>query len=151
MSLSLIKDCSDIWFRLFDHRPFLNGEIKQFTKDYEESRGDREVVKLFEILEWTTDVRDEQIDKIVTNSNKLDKINTLLEIALQNSNTVLENESSYSVDRALSSKRAMRKLEWEKFMCDVDSKYTKIEETFRGKERELSQFYKDLEQKLHVE
>lgn len=36
-------------------------------------------------------------------------------------------------------------------MCDIDSKYTKIEETFRGKELELSEFYRDLESKLHVE
>lgn len=150
MSSSIIKDSADIWFRLFDHRPFLSGEINQFLKNHEDSKVDRKISKLFEVLEWSTDVRDVVISKSLASSDKLEKTNTLLEIAIQNSNTVVENESSYCVDRALEAKRAARKLEWDKFMHEIDSRYTKIEETFRSKEQELSEFYKDLEQKFHV-
>ncbi|BES92355.1 Endoplasmic reticulum-based factor for assembly of V-ATPase [Nesidiocoris tenuis] len=149
MSSAVFKACSDIWFRLFDHRPFLSGEIKQFVKDFEESRGDQEVARLFDALEWATDVRDSQVDHALGSLPNLEKINTLLDIANQNCNTVLEHEQDYSVDRALEAKRAARKSEWEKFSFEVDQKYTKIEETFRSKELELTEFYRDLESKLH--
>ena len=32
----------DLYERLFNHRPFLQGEIKHFVKEFEEKRGDRE-------------------------------------------------------------------------------------------------------------
>ncbi|CAB0014408.1 unnamed protein product [Nesidiocoris tenuis] len=94
-----ISACSDIWFRLFDHRPFLSGEIKQFVKDFEESRGDQEVARLFDALEWATDVRDSQVDHALGSLPNLEKINTLLDIANQNCNTVLEHEQDYSVNK----------------------------------------------------
>lgn len=31
----LFSDVGEIWFRLFDHRPFISGEIKFFLKEFE--------------------------------------------------------------------------------------------------------------------
>jgi hypothetical protein len=35
ITLSSFSDVGEIWTRLFDHRPFLSGEIKFFLKEFE--------------------------------------------------------------------------------------------------------------------
>ncbi|XP_073992034.1 biogenesis of lysosome-related organelles complex 1 subunit 5 isoform X2 [Rhodnius prolixus] len=150
MSVPIIKDCGEIWNRLFDHRPFLNGEIKVFLKEFEESRGDREISRLFEIHELVTDFRDTQIPKTCEKENTLNKLNVLLDISLQNCAIVNENKEKYSQNQTLEAKRALRKTEWENFMKDIRCKYSNIDKTFKEKEDELKEFYDDLEKKLHV-
>lgn len=150
MSLAIIKDCGDIWNRLFDHRPFLSGEIKYFIKEFEENRNDREVERLVEAAEWLSDIRDTQIPKASTSLPELNKVNTLLDIALQTSNTILENEDSFDVDQTLEAKRAFRKTEWESFSNDLKEKYANINKTFNEKEIDLVKFYEDLDQKLYI-
>lgn len=150
MSFSVIKDCGDIWNRLFDHRPFLSGEIKYFIKEFEESRGDREVKRLYDITQWQSDIRNSQIPQASESLAELNKVNTLLGIALQTSNTILENEEHFDVDSALQKKRELRKLEWEKFSNDLKEKYSKIDSTFSEKEEELLKFYEELEKKLYI-
>ena len=41
----------DIYERLFNHRPFVQGEVKHFVKEFEEKKGDKEVNELFEIVQ----------------------------------------------------------------------------------------------------
>lgn len=150
MSFSVIKDCGDIWNRLFDHRPFLSGEIKYFIKEFEENRSDREVKRLFDVADWLSDIKESQIPKASSSLPELNKINTLLGIALQTSNTILENEENFNVDTSLQARRAFRKSEWESFNNDLKEKYSKIDHTFTEKEEDLINFYQDLEKKLYI-
>lgn len=50
----------------------------------------------------------------------------------------------------LEAKREFRKAEWESFVVDMEEKYKKVDETFSEKEKELVDFYTDLERKLHI-
>ena len=54
----------DLYERLLNHRPFLQGEIKHFVKEFEEKRGDREVESVFKILETVTELNSGEIDKV---------------------------------------------------------------------------------------
>lgn len=148
---TIIKDCGEIWNRLFDHRPFLSGEIKFFVDEFEEKRKDREVTQLFEILERVTEIRDTQIDKVKTlTANNLPALQKNLDSALAACDQILDNQDKYDCDTLLEAKREFRKAEWEAFVVDMEAKYKKVDETFAEKEKELNDFYTDLERKLHI-
>ena len=57
-------DIFDAYGRLFNHRPFVQGEIRHSVKEFEEKRSDREVENVFKILEQVTELRDCEIDKV---------------------------------------------------------------------------------------
>ena len=44
----------DIYGRLFNHRPFVQGEVRHFVREIETKKGDREVNDTFEILQVGT-------------------------------------------------------------------------------------------------
>ncbi|XP_075237297.1 biogenesis of lysosome-related organelles complex 1 subunit 5-like isoform X2 [Lycorma delicatula] len=147
---TVVKDCGEIWSRLFDHRPFLSGEIKFFLQEFEEKRSDREVQRLFEILEKVSEVRDSKIDRIKSATNSLPDLQTQIDLAVSRCETIIQNQNKYNSDLALEAKREIRKAEWEAFLIDIDEKYKKVDLTFGEKEKELREFYKDLERKLHI-
>lgn len=145
-----MKDCGEIWTRLFDHRPFLNGEIKLFLKEFEEKRSDREVQRLFEILEKVSEIRDSKIDRLKNATESLADLQTQLDSAVNKCNSIISYQVNYNSDLALEAKREIRKAEWEAFIVDMDEKYKKVDLTFEEKEKELREFYSDLERKLHI-
>ncbi|XP_067010970.1 biogenesis of lysosome-related organelles complex 1 subunit 5 [Anabrus simplex] len=148
---AVIKDVGEIWTRLFDHRPFLNGEIKFILKEFEEKRSDREVEKLFQILERVTEIKETQIDRVKLASDvHLPNLNANLEVAVSMCNRILEKEEGHRTDTTLLAKREIRKTEWENFIEDMTLKIGKVDATFEEKEVELREFYTDLEKKLHI-
>ncbi|KAJ9591629.1 hypothetical protein L9F63_001843 [Diploptera punctata] len=148
---AVIKDIGEIWSRLFDHRPFLSGEIKFFLREFEEKHSDREVERLFEILEWTTEIKETQIDRVKLASDvHLPNLNANLEVAVSMCNRILEKEELHRSDKTLEAKREIRKVEWETFIEDMTQKCTKVDATFSDKEEELREFYADLEKKLNI-
>lgn len=44
----------------------------------------------------------------------------------------------------------MRKAEWERFINDMSDKCSRVDQEFQDKEKELTEFYADLERKLHI-
>ena len=61
----MLLDFGQVHSRLFDHRPFLNGEVRYFLHEFEEARGDREIENLFSILEKTTDIHGDQAGRLI--------------------------------------------------------------------------------------
>ncbi|XP_021931238.1 biogenesis of lysosome-related organelles complex 1 subunit 5 isoform X1 [Zootermopsis nevadensis] len=148
---AVIKDVGEIWFRLFDHRPFLSGEIKFFLKEFEEKRSDREVERLFQILERSTEIKDTQIDRVKLASDiHLPTLNANLEVAVSMCNRILEKEEQHRSDTTLIARREIRKADWECFIEDMTQKCSKVDATFQEKEEELKEFYSDLEKKLLI-
>ncbi|KAL1464070.1 hypothetical protein WDU94_003752 [Cyamophila willieti] len=93
---NIVKEVSAVWSRLFDHRPFLQGEINFFVKEFEEKRGEREVEKLFEILEKSTEIRDSQIDKVKHSSETtLPELQEILNQSNQLSDQVINARIAY--------------------------------------------------------
>ncbi|XP_041975926.1 biogenesis of lysosome-related organelles complex 1 subunit 5 isoform X1 [Aricia agestis] len=148
----LSREIGEVWFRLFDHRPFLKGEIKFMLKEFEEKRGDREVENLFNVIESLTDIKDTQIDRIVKSSAALPVLGEKLGQTLQLSNQV---EKDYlEIQKDFEKKRAERKLkrdqEWTQFIDDMNFKCQRIDNTFEEKEEELKDLYADLNHKLNI-
>ncbi|XP_072945653.1 biogenesis of lysosome-related organelles complex 1 subunit 5 [Epargyreus clarus] len=149
----LSREIGEIWSRLFDHRPFLSGEIKFMLKEFEEKRGDREVENLFKILENLTDIKDTQVERI----NKCSKaaipvLSEKLQQALQLSEEIdldyLECQKACKQKQA--ENLAKRQKEWDQFIDDMNFKCQRIDNTFEEKEEELRDLYADLNHKLNI-
>lgn len=148
---AIVKDTGEIWARLFDHRPFLSGEIKFILREFEEKRSDREVEKLFNILEYVTEIRDTQIERVKLISDiHLPTLNANLEVALSMCNRIFEREEAHRSSTSLIAKQEIRKAEWENFIEDMTHRCSKIDAAFDDKGKELKEFYADLEKKLYL-
>ncbi|CAG4979624.1 unnamed protein product [Parnassius apollo] len=149
----LSREIGEIWTRLFDHRPFLNGEIKFMLKEFEEKRGDREVENLFSILENLTDIKDTQIERI--NKSGKTGLPILSEKLMQGLQLCEEIEKDYSqIQQVCKQKRCenqeKRQKEWDQFIDDMNFKCQRIDNTFEEKEEELRDLYADLNHKLNI-
>ncbi|XP_043789408.1 biogenesis of lysosome-related organelles complex 1 subunit 5 [Apis laboriosa] len=148
---SIIKDTGEIWSRLFDHRPFIQGEITFFLREFQEKRDDREVERLFKILEYSTDLKESQLDRTEQLGDcHLPSLKANVDVALSMCERVLQKEQDFDSDIALQANREARKIEWEKFVNDMSEKCEKVNQTFEEKENEIKEFYIDLERKLHI-
>ncbi|KAF3422875.1 hypothetical protein E2986_01144 [Frieseomelitta varia] len=148
---SIIRDTSEIWSRLFRHRPFIQGEITFFLREFQEKRDDREVERLFKILEYSTELKESQLDRAEQLGDcHLPSLKANVDVALSMCERVLQREQDFDSDIALQENREIRKLEWEKFVNDMSEKCEKVNQTFDEKENEIKEFYIDLERKLHI-
>ncbi|XP_066587557.1 biogenesis of lysosome-related organelles complex 1 subunit 5 isoform X2 [Prorops nasuta] len=149
---TVIKDIGEIWTRLFDHRPFIQGEITFFLREFEEKRADREVERLFKILEYTTELKQNQLNRTEQLGDcHLPSLKANVDVALSMCERVLQQEESFNSDKALQKHRTTRKYEWESFINDMSEKCQKVDQTFQEKIDEIKEFYIDLEKKLHIE
>ncbi|XP_046736535.1 biogenesis of lysosome-related organelles complex 1 subunit 5 [Diprion similis] len=148
---SVAKDAGEIWSRLFDHRPFVQGEINFFVREFEEKRGDREVERLFKILEYSTELGQSQFGRTEQLGDcHLPSLKANLDVALSMCQRVLEKEDKADHENKLRANREARKGQWLKFINDMSDKCEKVDKTFEEKEEELREFYADLEEKLHI-
>ncbi|XP_013170009.1 PREDICTED: biogenesis of lysosome-related organelles complex 1 subunit 5 [Papilio xuthus] len=149
----LSREIGEIWTRLFDHRPFLNGEITYMLKEFEEKRGDRDVESLFSMLENFTDVRDTHIEKLTKTGGLvlpllLRKIEQTRELAAEAEKTCIDLEEIYKQKQAVN--REKRRKEWDCFIDDMNFNCQRIDNTFEEKEEELRDLYTDLNHKLNI-
>merc|ERR1711915_1114139 len=102
-------DVNEIFSRLFDHRPFLKGEISYFKNEFEERRSDREVENLFRSLELTTEIKEAQIAKVVECSDaNLPRTIADIQVALRMCYDTLKVEQKFDNDELLMKKRNER-------------------------------------------
>jgi len=137
--------------RLFDHRPFLNGEIKFMLREFEEKRSDREIENLFSVIENAIDIKDNQIERLKhLSSANLPLLTSKLDEALAICDKIHNIELEKEKDSTLEQNRMSRKNEWSLFIEDISQKYVRIDNAFEQKEEELKDFYTDLEHKLNL-
>ena len=93
----------DLYERLFNHRPFLKGEIKNFVKEFEEKRGDRDVESVFKVLETVTELNGGEIDKVKAQCDStLPNLNARLLVANSMCTKILDQERSSEIVSILS-------------------------------------------------
>ena len=89
---------TEIHGRLFNHRPFVQGEIKHFVKEFEEKRKDREVEHVFKVLEVVTELRDCQVDKLrALADSTIPNVNANLLVANSMCNKILDQTRSREI------------------------------------------------------
>jgi len=89
---------------LFNHRPFLKGEVTHFVKEFEKKRGDQEVQNLFETLEVTTELQSGQVEKLVnTCDEQIPTINANLLVAQSMCNKILDQAKNSELKKLIDS------------------------------------------------
>lgn len=74
-----------------------------------------------------------------------------VDVALSMCERVLEKTQQLDQnDEQLVEKREERKKEWARFIEEMNEKCQRVDETFACKEREIEEFYTDLEKKLKI-
>lgn len=146
------KDLFDVHGRLFNHRPFLQGEIRHFVKEFEEKRGDREVENVFKILEKVTELRDCEVDKVKAECDSIvPQVNANLLVANSMYNKILDQARTSEIEQALDSSRHARDKEWSNFIQDIQNKCEKIDDAYRKKEQDLRLHYIKLDEMMKEE
>jgi hypothetical protein len=138
--------------RLFNHKPFIEGEIRFMIKQFEEIRNEQEINQLFQSLERITDFRESQIDFALKSSNQLNQINHSIDSVHNLMQEILALESNQSIRRnnILKDKKDQRVEEFSGFVELMKTKANEIDLDFEQKENNLRQYYKDLENKLKI-
>ncbi|XP_076054164.1 biogenesis of lysosome-related organelles complex 1 subunit 5 isoform X2 [Oratosquilla oratoria] len=145
------KDVSEVFTRLFDHRPFLRGEINFFQKEFEEKKGDQEVEDLFKALERATDIRATLIEKVQTAADdNLPRTIADIQVALHMCHDTLDVEQKFSTE-LLAKKREDRGRRLEAANQEVKEKLDLLEENFKEKEKDLRMYFQNLEKNMGCE
>jgi len=143
------KDLIDIHSRLFNHRPFVRGETKHFVKEFETKREDREVDRVFKVLERVTDLRDCEVDKLRAQCDSVvPNVNANLLVAQSMCNKILDQSRSTEIDQALESSRLAREKEWSNFLTDIQDKCTRIDDAYNQQEADLRKQFEQMENQL---
>lgn len=135
-------DGLEIYSRLFNHRPFLKGEIENFIKNFEEKRGDREIENIFGILERVSELRDFGVGKLESNlavscTNLIEK----LVVAETRADRILTAAHSHEIEKSILSSRDCREAELAEFSRDLQKRYKRIDEKFLEREEDLKRKY----------
>ena len=143
-------DILDLYDRLFNHRPFLKGEITHFVKEFEIKRGgEKDIENLFKILEVTTELQSTEVAKVEKSCEEhFPTVNANLLVAQSMCNKILDQAANSDLDRALESSRQAREKDWSQFMSDFQNKCEKIDDAYNQKEEALKAHYAKLEKDL---
>lgn len=145
------KDLGQVWGRLFDHRPFLSGEIKFFLREFEEKRKDCEVDNLFCSLESVTEVQETYLPQLVADLQiLLADFSTAVSVAETCCQHILDRGDTTFQDTQQLKNRSERSNYWNCFMRETSEQCEAIDSQFIKRQEELKQYYKDLETKLKM-
>ncbi|KAI8776880.1 biogenesis of lysosome-related organelles complex 1 subunit 5 [Biomphalaria glabrata] len=144
----VFRDVTEIYSRLFNHRAALQGLTNSFVKEFEEKRGDREIISLSRVLELVTDSRDRAlpttIDSLECNvDNFKDSVNKTLKLCQE-----IIKDSEDKKSEWLESQRRSREQQWNEFMAAQVTRSARVDSDFKNKVDALANHYADLEEKL---
>lgn len=146
--MSIVKDCGEIWSRLFDHQPFIQPEISTFIREFEEKRSDREVENLLNILNVQCEIQDQCERLSQHQSSPLDSLNDKVVSCLDQSERIFSSEKSQTLKTVLENRRQERAKRWDQIKKSMESKYIEVDAQFIKEQEEIKTFYKEKENTL---
>ncbi|BFZ21004.1 hypothetical protein BsWGS_24043 [Bradybaena similaris] len=143
----IVRDVTDIYIRLFNHRAALQGLTNNFVKEFEEKRGDREMLALSRTIELLTESRDRTWPSITEQlDNHLAQLKESVEGAKSKCQQILHDAEEKT--GWLESQRVAREQRWTEFMAGQVVRSSNVDEEFKNKVDSLHKHYSDLEEKL---
>ncbi|KAL7647049.1 UNVERIFIED_CONTAM: hypothetical protein RMT77_002306 [Armadillidium vulgare] len=146
-----VTEVNEIFSRLFDHRPFLQTEIANFKREFEQKRGDKEVEELFKALEHTTEIKQVRFEKVVEACDaNLPRTIADIQVALRMCEDTLKVEDKFKAINydVLEKKRIERENRLASSRLDYEEKLKNLEENYHEKEREIREQFAKLEKNL---
>jgi len=142
------EDIQEVHSRLFNHRPFLQGEVKHFIREFEEKRKDREVEHIFSCLERVSELRDLGLPQLIINTSSSNSSTSLvanLQVSESMLGRILEQGETGEVEKTLVASRDTREREWTNFLQEVQIRCQKVDQSFKEQEDSIRKKYQDLE------
>jgi len=141
------EDVLEIHSRLFNHKPFVQAETKQFAKQFEEERGDREVENIFSCLEKVSELRDLGLPLLRENLSNTVSTSLIanLQVSESMSSRILEQEDSKEIEKTLVASREAREKDWTVFLQETQIRSRKVEQSLKEQEENIRKKYQDLE------
>lgn len=140
----------ELYSRLGNHRPFLQGEIRHFLREFEGKRGDREVEKIFGVLERVSELRDCGLPQLVERASggEAAKLVGALQVSLSMVDRVQRQAETGEVEATLAASREARVKEWANFQQQARARVARLEARDREQEEAIRRRYKELEASL---
>ncbi|CAL1538725.1 unnamed protein product [Lymnaea stagnalis] len=144
----IFRDVTDIYSRLFNHRAALHGLTNNFVKEFEEKRGEREIISMSRIFELIIDCRDRALPSSIEHLNcNVESLKESVNKTLQQCQMIVHDGEETKSDW-LQSQRLRREQEWNDFMAAQVSRSARVDAEFKSKVDALSNHYAELEEKL---
>ncbi|XP_062986422.1 biogenesis of lysosome-related organelles complex 1 subunit 5 [Elgaria multicarinata webbii] len=147
----ILKDVGEIYSRLLDHRPVIQGEIRYFVKEFEEKRCLREVRVLENLKNTTFDANDQTLPKCEQMMHgNLNEALRRLQVANEMMNRVQQREQN---ERQLQTEKLMagetqRIALWEEFVKEQHSLKAVVDEEHTKAMERLKEQYASMEKDL---
>jgi len=137
----------DTHSKLFNHKQFVQTEVKNFVREFEEKRVDREVDAVFSSLERVSELRDIGLPGLTENLTGRAPTELLANLAVSESmfSRILEQEDSKEVEKTLTASREARQRDWETFLQETQARCTRGDKSFREQEEAIRKKYQDLQ------
>ncbi|KAM6298899.1 biogenesis of lysosome-related organelles complex 1 subunit 5 [Aegotheles albertisi] len=147
----IIKDVGEIYSRLLDHRPVIQGEIRYFVKEFEEKRGLREL-RVLENLKNTIFETNEHVLPKCEQAMRDNLSETLKRLQAANDMIHRLQEREHE-ERKLQADKVMAREEkhvahWEEFMKEQKTKQAEVDEEHRRAMERLKEQYSEMEKEL---
>ncbi|NXL62812.1 BL1S5 protein, partial [Chordeiles acutipennis] len=146
-----LLDLGEIYSRLLDHRPIIQGEIRYFIKEFEEKRGLRELRVLENLKNTTLETKEHVLPKCEqAMHDNLDEAFKRLQAANKMIHRLQEREHE---ERKLQADKLMAREEkrvahWEEFMKEQQNKRAEVDEEHRKATERLQEQYSEMEKEL---
>ncbi|KAM6141412.1 biogenesis of lysosome-related organelles complex 1 subunit 5 [Phoenicopterus ruber ruber] len=147
----IIKDVGEIYSRLLDHRPVIQGEIRYFVKEFEEKRGLRELRVLENLKNTIFETNEHVLPKCEEAMH--DNLNEAFK-RLQAANDMIHRlQEREHEERKLQADKQMAREEkriahWEEFMKEQQNKRAEVDEEHRKATERLKEQYSEMEKEL---
>ncbi|XP_042320598.1 biogenesis of lysosome-related organelles complex 1 subunit 5 [Sceloporus undulatus] len=150
-SQAILKDVGEIYSRLLDHRPVIQGEIRYFIKEFEEKRGLREVRVLENLKSTVFEANNKTLPKCeqIMRGN-LNEALSRLQIANDMINRLQQREQE---ERQLQTEKLMadetqRRALWDEFMKEQNNIKAVVDEEHAKAMERLKEQYAAMEKDL---
>ncbi|XP_066481103.1 biogenesis of lysosome-related organelles complex 1 subunit 5 [Tiliqua scincoides] len=147
----ILKDVGEIYSRLLDHRPVIQGEMRYFIKEFEEKRGLREMRVLENLKNTVSEANDQTLPKCeqVMHGN-LNEVFMKLQAATEMMNRLQQREQE---ERKLQTEKLVagekqRIALWEEFMKEQHSMKAVVDEEHTKAMERLKEQYATMEKDL---
>uniref|UniRef100_A0A8C3JTZ8 Biogenesis of lysosome-related organelles complex 1 subunit 5 n=1 Tax=Calidris pygmaea TaxID=425635 RepID=A0A8C3JTZ8_9CHAR len=147
----IIKDVGEIYSRLLDHRPVIQGEIRYFVKEFEEKRGLRELRVLENLKNTIFETNEHVLPKCEQAMH--DNLNETIK-RLQAANDMIhrlqerEHEQRKLQADKLMAREEKRVAHWEELMKEQQNKQAEVDEEHRKAVERLKEQYSETEKEL---
>ncbi|OXB63397.1 hypothetical protein ASZ78_004838 [Callipepla squamata] len=147
----VIKDVGEIYARLLDHRPVIQGEIRYFVKEFEEKRGLRELRVLENLKKTIFETNESILPKCEQSMHH--NLNEVLQRVQAANDVIRKLQEKEHEQRKVQADKLMageekRVAQREAFLKEQQSKREEVDEEHRKAMERLKEQYSEMEKEL---